>query len=130
MRFHAIKFHGHVLIPVISYQYTLPIFGVLAFFWLKQEISYFSTYPPSKATEAAGGASYTLYLTHKLVLPILAVNETMSHTNVLAWTETFLGVAVFTTIFYLLIEKPSHQLARKLGDRLDAFGKRPVVTTA
>jgi len=129
-RFHHLKFHGQVLVPTISYQYTLPIFGVLAFFWLKQEISYFSTYPPSKFTETAGGASYTLYLTHKIVLPIIAVNETMTHHSVRAWVMCYVGVAIFTTGFFLLVEKPSHQLARKLGDRMDAFGKRPVVTTA
>jgi len=130
LRFHHLPLPGIGHLPYITYQYTLPVFGVVAFFWLKQEISYFSSYPPSKLAEAAGGASYTLYLTHKLVIPILATSEFATHHYVSDWLKTYAMVAIFTTIFYLLIEKPSHKLARSLGDKFDAFGKRPVVTTA
>jgi len=127
------RFHGHhwKRLGDVSYAITLPFFGILAFFWLKQEISYFSTHKPPKFMEKGGMASYTLYLTHHLSFAILGVTPLLTHKNPIVWCEIVLTAAGVTTLLYFLVEGPSHRLARSLGDRLDGIkARRAGVTLA
>jgi len=127
------RFHGHhwKSLGDVSYAITLPVFGILAYFWLKQEISYYSTHPTNKLLEKGGLASYTLYLTHHLCFAILGFDGGVTHAHPLQWCEMACVIVAFTTAFFYLVEGPSHRLARKLGDKLDGIpAKRLAATTA
>ncbi|HWZ02115.1 MAG TPA: acyltransferase family protein [Mucilaginibacter sp.] len=103
------KFHLH-----ISYILSMNIFALLIYKWLQTEIVYFKTHPSNKTLEKMGKFSYSLYLCHPLlyvVLRLLLVYNTFTY-------PLFLLLAVAISYgFYLVVEKPGHQLARKINSK-------------
>jgi len=93
---------------------TMVPFGVLAYFWVRNELSYGRHRPPNAWLAAAGAWSYSLYLVHgqgmalfaRLPLPYLGFN--------LTWILTMASALLFAYLFYFLIERPSHRLARRV----------------
>lgn len=112
--FALLKFHKN-----ISYQYTLPILGILAYFWLREEIIYFSKHKPNKWLELGGKASYTIYLAHMLALPIAGITREHVRDGIKPWTISLLSIAVVCAVLYRLVELPAHKLAREVGRRLE-----------
>ena len=99
----------------IGLPWTLNLFAVLAFFWLAQEIAHFQMASPWKSLEWGGQWSYSLYLVHGPMHAYLDNKEWITGGIWLEWWVQFLVILIFSYVFYLLIEKPSHQLARYLG---------------
>jgi peptidoglycan/LPS O-acetylase OafA/YrhL len=101
----------------ISYTQTMVWFGVFAYFWLRNEIAHGKNHAPNRYLVAAGAWSYSLYLVHapgggffeKLHLPSLGA--------VPDWILLMASSLLFSNLFYLLIERPSHKLARKIRVR-------------
>ena len=98
----------------IYYTFTMLAFGILAYFWIKSEIAYGKHKAPWKFLSYAGAWSYSLYLIHgpaalifwKLNLPNAGV--------ILNWCAVYGFILAASYIFYRLVERPSHQLARKI----------------
>jgi peptidoglycan/LPS O-acetylase OafA/YrhL len=98
----------------IPYTQTMVWFGVLAYFWVKKEIEYSGSRAPNKYLVAAGAWSYSLYLMHaqgmelfgKLPIPYLGY--------ILSWCLTMAFSLGTAYVFYRVVEKPSHELARKI----------------
>jgi len=109
------KFHLH-----ISYILSMNIFALLLYKWLQTEIVYFKTHRANKTLEKMGMFSYSLYLCHPLiyfVLRIYFVNNGFTY-------PLFILVTVALSYgFYLLVERPSHELARKIDSK---YNPRPV----
>ncbi|HEX4320851.1 MAG TPA: acyltransferase family protein [Acidobacteriaceae bacterium] len=110
----------HVSSPLASNCFTLNLFALLALFWVGSEIVYLSHHCAPGMLESAGQWSYSIYLAHSLLLPTLAMVG-------LGWLSdynklTHLGVIVLvfpvSYAFSLVIEKPSHRLAVKVGKLL------------
>lgn len=116
-----LRFHEN-----ISYHFTLPLLGVLMFFWIQNEIRHFRTKPPVKWLEAAGAASYTVYLTHFIGIPLVGLQREHLRDGMQPWLTGVLGVAILSTLFFLLVERPSHHLARYLGDKIDSRRKQKI----
>jgi peptidoglycan/LPS O-acetylase OafA/YrhL len=101
----------------ISYTQTMVWFGVLAYFWLRNEIAHGKNHAPNRYLVAAGAWSYSLYLVHapggglfeKLHLPSLG--------GVPDWILVMASSLLFSYLFYMLIERPSHKFARKIRVR-------------
>ena len=101
----------------VSYTQTMLWFGVLAYFWLRSEIAHGKNHAPNRHLVAAGAWSYSLYLIHaqgggffeRLHLPSLG--------GVPDWIMVMASSLLFSYLFYLLIERPSHKLARKIRVR-------------
>jgi peptidoglycan/LPS O-acetylase OafA/YrhL len=99
----------------IPYTQTMTWFGLLAYFWVKKEIAYGKHTAPNRYLARAGAWSYSLYLVHapgmgffeKLPIPYLGY--------LFNWFGTMLSSLGFSYIFYLLVERPSHNLARKIA---------------
>ena len=112
----AMRFH-----TPIGYPWTLNFFGILATCWLLQEIIHRETKAPSKRLETAGLASYTLYLIH-VPAHDFVYNLSKAHfTDMNPWLYWILSMLVLfgsCILFYLIIEKPSHLLARHLGGQI------------
>ena len=112
----------------ISYTQTMIWFGVLAYFWLRQELAYAKVHEPNRWLVAAGAWSYSLYLIHAdgggmfemlgLKLPPL-----------LEWFGVMASSLFFSYLFYLLVERPSHKLARKIKVRTAAPNAVPAGAT-
>ena len=118
------RFHGHV-----GYPWTLPLFGIFAYYWLKQEVLYFQAHPPLKWLENWGKASYSLYLTHPLIPHFFnAVGAAALLEGPLRFLMALIAAA-FCVLFYQCVEKPSHKAARKLAKFFESKSV-PVVEVA
>jgi peptidoglycan/LPS O-acetylase OafA/YrhL len=104
------KFHLH-----ISYLITMNVFALVLYKWLQTEIVYFKNKQPNLMLEKMGKFSYSIYLCHPIALVLLKhYIELNNYTYLL-----FVALTVLLGyVFYLLIERPSHQLARHINQRL------------
>lgn len=104
----AMRFHSP-----IGCVWTLPLFGILVFFWLEKEVHHFRQHPPRKALEWAGNWSYSLYLVHMLTFPILAG---FGHPLPLgAWMLQILIALILSYFFAIIFEFHAHTTAKKFG---------------
>jgi peptidoglycan/LPS O-acetylase OafA/YrhL len=103
----------------IKYPLNLTVFAVFAFFWLSREIAYFQSHAPNRIFENAGKGSYSIYLFHLFAPPLYvllqlpALNPPLLHLCV----QIAFSLPI-CYIFYLLVERPSHNLARKVAELL------------
>ncbi len=104
-----LRFHSPIGFPC-----TLPIFSILIFFWLRQEIRHFRFQAPPAFLEKAGAWSYSLYLMHNFA----AWGFTQLHLNlpgiILPWLLKIASALLLAYLFFLLVERPSHWLARQV----------------
>jgi peptidoglycan/LPS O-acetylase OafA/YrhL len=98
----------------IPYTQTLIWFGVLAYFWVKEEIAYGKHRQPNGLLAMAGAWSYSLYLVHAQGMELFGWLRVPNLGYILNWTATMLCSLGFAFLFYLVVERPSHQLARKV----------------
>lgn len=106
-----------------GYPWTLNLFAIAVFFWLRVEIFGFRQQKGIRWLEWAGCWSYSVYLIHliankaywRMDLPNLGFN--------LNWCVQMLVIFGFSYLFYLIVEKPGHHIARHLGRIL--AGKKP-----
>ncbi len=106
----VLNFHGHV-----PYTHTMLLFGVLAYFWIKNEIAYSFHRRPSGLLALGGAWSYSLYLLHYPASDLFAklhVPNLGPRTN---WILSYAAILSFSYLFYVAIERPSHRLARRFG---------------
>ncbi|HJT78022.1 MAG TPA: acyltransferase family protein [Gemmataceae bacterium] len=103
----------------LAMTHSLNYFAFVVFAWLQQEVRYNRHVSPSGVLEWAGKWSYSLYLTH---LVSYAVYDRWYHLPFMglipSWFMHMGWVLGWAYGFYLLVEKPSHMLARWLGARL------------
>src|ERR1700744_5040245 len=96
---------------VVSMMYV----GGVAYFWIRAEIAYHKNRAASRLLVAAGAFSYSLYLVHPGVLE--AVKRYVPAVDVLTrsgWLFTVVSMLAFAYVFYLLVEAPSHRLAKRV----------------
>ena len=111
----TVKFHVHS--PFASNVFMLNLFAFPACAWLGYEIAHFRTVKASKLLEWMGGWSYSLYLVHPMSVPLLAVLHFALLNTLIDHFHPFLPLlaAVFSYIYFLVIENPSHKLAKALS---------------
>ena len=110
-----LAFASHVLAlqEVLGHPFTLNFFAIAAFVWLKMEITFYHDKPTSKFMDNIGKASYSIYLMHGIspfIISLLTSELERSSTFFLYW----IILAILTSAFYFLVEKPTHNLSRKL----------------
>jgi peptidoglycan/LPS O-acetylase OafA/YrhL len=98
----------------IPYTQTMLWFGVLAYYWIREEIAYGKYREPNGYLVAAGAWSYSLYLVHVQGMELFSWAHLPNFGYIFDWVITMASSLGFAYVFYLLIEKPSHQLARKI----------------
>jgi peptidoglycan/LPS O-acetylase OafA/YrhL len=98
----------------ISYTQTMVWFGVLSYFWVRQEIIHGKTNPPNRYLVAAGAWSYSLYLVHAQGGSLVGTLHIPSFGPISNWFLVMTFCLVFAYVFYVLVERPSHKLARKI----------------
>jgi len=111
MMWAALMLHFHTEI----YQTATALWvGVGCYFWLRAEIFYYRNRSPWPVLRWSGRWSYSLYLVHPLVIAIWFKYNLGEMATRLGWTKGFLLVIAISYAFYLLIERPSHNFARKI----------------
>jgi peptidoglycan/LPS O-acetylase OafA/YrhL len=110
--FSILRFHSP-----LGYPWTLNIFSIAVFFWLACEIHNvnYGSKMCNTRYELLGLFSYSLYLTHPLAMKIWSTLYIPNLGYIINWTMQILFIIVFSYLFYVAIEKPSHFLARKLS---------------
>jgi peptidoglycan/LPS O-acetylase OafA/YrhL len=116
----------------IGYPWTLNLFAVFATRWLEREIRYYDA-ARNPLFEKLGEASYSLYLTHFISAAILRALPVYAGIAAGAvWFWSMLCCGTLTTLFYWLVERPSHRFARYFtrdsgfGCALPGLGGSPV----
>ena len=90
-------------------------FGVLAFFWIKNEIAYGMHSAPWKVLASAGAWSYSLYLTHGPAAELFGKLWVQNVNSIGGWFALYASILALAYLFYLLVERPSHQMARRIA---------------
>lgn len=109
----ALRFHSPV-----GYPWTLNLFAVLVALWLYKEIAFRRRIAPPRALEWAGVWSYSLYLLHfsagllfERLFPSLSDSP-------FRWLLTVLFVLFACYLFYLVVERPGHWIARQAAHKV------------
>ncbi len=102
----------------IKYPWTLTLFAVFAFFWLKREIVHAHRHAPMAFFENIGKGSYTIYLVHELGPALYLFLALPLFPKMALWGVHMVFTGALCWAFYQLIEKQSHRLARSVADKL------------
>jgi peptidoglycan/LPS O-acetylase OafA/YrhL len=105
-----LSFHASV-----HYPQTMLWFGILAYFWLRKELAYGLNKQPAAALVSAGAWSYSLYLMHVPAMCIYAKLPVPNFGAGLNWCLAIVFILGSAYLFYVVVERPSHRLARRLG---------------
>jgi len=96
---------------MVPFKYSVPAFALVVMVWLFAELKR----PCAESwMSSAGFAGYSIYLCHPAANLIKQDHFPALH-PLLFWCVRIAMVAAVCALFYFVIEKPSHQLARKLG---------------
>ena len=111
--FLAFATHVLALQEVLGHPFTLNLFAIAAFFWLRKEIAFYHDRPTNNFMDNLGKASYSIYLMHGIPAFIISLLTTeLEHSS--KFFIYWLILAILTSAFYFLVEKPTHNLSRKL----------------
>jgi peptidoglycan/LPS O-acetylase OafA/YrhL len=105
-----LKFHSPAGYPV-----TLNLFALLAFFWLQREIAFYRTRQPLALLERNGAWSYSMYLIHLHAQTVYVLVSIPALVFPLGWAVHLIFILLLCYVFYLVVEAPSHKLARYLS---------------
>lgn len=92
--------------------YTCLAVSPLLYLWLTSEVHYYKEHKASKVLEWCGRFSYSLYLWH--LLAILLISKVVP-LNPATYLLYIVLVIAFSYAAYLLFERPSHMLARRIA---------------
>ncbi len=110
----VLRYHSPVGFP-----WSLNLFAVLVALWLQREIAFRQHSAPLRILEWAGSWSYSLYLIHLPAMALFAALAPAIAGGTLRWASMILFVLAACCLFYFIIERPSHFLARQAGRRLE-----------
>lgn len=90
------------------------VFALLLYKWIQAEITYYKNRRANAGFKKLGKFSYSLYLCHPVVFLLL---KRLIVFNTIAYPLFVLLTIVAAYLFYLLIERPSHSLARRINQK-------------
>jgi len=104
----VLQFHSPIKDP-----WTLPLLSLLFYLWLRDEAAYYSGERlPWAWLEKAGLWSYSLYLCHLPARALYMEHAPEAWPLPVAWLAMMVFVLLSCWLFYLVVERPSHRLAR------------------
>jgi peptidoglycan/LPS O-acetylase OafA/YrhL len=98
----------------IAFGYTLPLFSLFAFFWLKNELIFYSNREENKFLAYGGTFSYSIYLVHYLIMFFFLHYLNIEMLNIGYSAILILITLLVSWFFYLIVEKPSHRFTRSI----------------
>jgi peptidoglycan/LPS O-acetylase OafA/YrhL len=104
----------------IGYPESHWIIGLYAYCWIAREIEIYRYHPVPRWSEAAGRASFSLYLVHEPVMQIFNMSQAPAASlhagmGALLWVSQLVAIGVATALFHLIVEAPFHRLARNFS---------------
>lgn len=110
-----LNFHSPIVYP-----WTLNIFAFAVFFWLGKEIRFHRHRSTSKLLAWAGLWTYSLYLTHRIVMAGWEGLAPALQGTRMNWLLQVALMLVCAYLFYLIVERPGHILARVIARSVDS----------
>jgi len=100
----------------IPYGFTMPIFSIFAFYWIRREIIYYELKNENYILAFGGVISYSIYLVHAVIIHLgqLYFKANELKTNALACIIIIILSLIASYLYYNIVEKPSHNLARSI----------------
>jgi peptidoglycan/LPS O-acetylase OafA/YrhL len=114
----------------IPYTQTMLWFGILAYFWIRKEIAYGKRHKPAALLVFGGAWSYSLYLFHEPAMHIFSKLRIPNFGYMVNWFISFAFMLGLSYAFYLVIERPSHKLARRFHTIRKSEAQREKATVA
>lgn len=102
-----LRYHAHIGLP-----WSLNLFAFLVYFWIQEELKLQRRNRFSRFLDWGGKWSYSLYLMHPFGLEICRNMKSPFLGTIPDTLLTAVVVLALCYVFYLLVEKPSHWLAR------------------
>jgi peptidoglycan/LPS O-acetylase OafA/YrhL len=104
----------------VGYPESHWIIALYAFFWVGHELDFYRFRAAPSWFEAAGRASFSLYLVHGPILELFGLYRYPAGSlgfgaGALLWLAQLAAIGLATWLFYLVIEAPYHRFARKIG---------------
>ncbi len=96
-----------------NYSLLFMPFGVFVYYWLQKEIVWHGASARRLRFEKLGRASYSIYIVHNMAIGM--VSMLLAPHAAELWLAQLMAVILASWFFYLLVENPSHQLARRLA---------------
>lgn len=91
------------------------IVGAFAYLWLRAELA--TPCKPNRFLLWFGAWSYSLYLVHPISISFAMRQGLEPQTSLVAWALTMTLTQCGAYLFFLVVERPSHRLARKVSLR-------------
>ncbi|MEI6491001.1 MAG: acyltransferase [Verrucomicrobiota bacterium] len=110
----VLLYHAH-----IGYPWTMLLFSVAVYYWLKNEIAYRRDHPAWRFTEWLGLWSYSIYAMHLVLPDFLKRLGLQISDGPASWLAVIFLDLAGCYCFYILFEKPSHWLGRQIHYRRD-----------
>jgi peptidoglycan/LPS O-acetylase OafA/YrhL len=106
-----LRFQVPALAPWNSYAITLTLYVPFIVYWLGKEIRHHQDRQTAPRLDVLGVATFSIYLVHWFVVESIPAADRGAAMMIVY----LVGVAVASWLFYILIERPSHQMARTIG---------------
>jgi peptidoglycan/LPS O-acetylase OafA/YrhL len=117
---------GAFHLPVrIGYPATLLVFAFYCYFWLQHELHRWRLNAPWRWLEAAGAWSYSMYLVHMSVIAVFKEWQ-LPMPLLVKWALDVGAVLLFSYVFYVIVERPTHAAARRWGRTLRSTALAPL----
>jgi len=108
-------YHG----PKIPLTWSIVAFSPIGYLWLAKELQRLTSHRTNDRLEALGGAAYSIYLVHRFPLTLFYdLYHAKPPLALYPVQAVAVGIAAFA--FYRLVEKPSHQFSKRVGQRFAA----------
>ena len=118
----VLRFHSP-----IGYPWTLNLFAIACFFWLQRELVRYFLVRPLRLLEWGGTWSYSIYLVHPVAqVAWLTVSASQVSSPLGSWIMLITFIALTSYAFHLVVEAPSHQLAKRIAHHFQRL-KSPAV---
>lgn len=98
-----------------SYIFSMNFLAMLLFFWIRNEILYYKQRQPVTLFEFAGKFSYSLYLCHNVFVFFIGM---LIPITIYSYLPIIALTLVFSYIFYLAVENPSHLFSKRVAKKL------------
>ncbi len=99
----------------IGFPWTLSAFGVVAWLWLEQELRSFGAGAPHRVLDQLGAGSYSLYLVHPVVVHMGWEWFGKDGGDGPLFRLSLVAASIaMAAIFFHVVEKPSHRLAKSI----------------
>ena len=121
----VLRFHSPV-----GYPWTLILFGMAVYYWLRAEISHWQSRGGIRWLEWAGQWSYSIYLIHMIANAEFGQFHLPELGPILNWVLKMIFVLGTAYLFYLVVEKPAHIIARRLSNVVKRKRKPQAATVA